>query len=382
MTPEPQPWAHEFDQIPYRAYLNHAASTPSPKSVCKAIQEYAATFSHQGARAWPKGLAIKQSLRQKLAQLVHATDAEIGLTLNTSHGLMVVAQEFPWSPGDGIVLVKNEFPANVVPWLQAARNHGLRVHWLELDDIRQETQAFHRVMAAKPKLLAISWVQYQTGQAVSLAQLSKVRADYGVAICLDAIQGLVPLTMDLKATAIDFVAAGGHKWLMGPEGIGFLYINHQWAERLNPGLVNWLSQTDPVDFLVQGPGLVNYDKPFRQTADHIEFGTSNNLGAAGLEAAVSLILKIGPDIVASRIQSSAQYTWQQLIAQGIQAIQPHAGIVSVPFPTKPQPIITRLAEHGVIAGSPDGHIRFSPHIHNTEPQIQWAVEQLAKSFQK
>lgn len=372
----------EFDQLQFRAYLNHAAAAPMSEPVRQSIQDYIERFTKLGSHAWNPTLLTRRELRAGLAQLVGANDHEIGFTLNTSHGLMVIAQEFPWQQGDSLILIRDEFPANVVPWILAAKRHDLNLIWLDFDDVIDGSKRFQAAMAAGPRLMAISWVQYQTGRAVTMQRLSEIRESSGMAICVDGIQGLVPLTVDFAATPVDFFAAGGHKWMLGPEGAGFLYIRQSWHQRLRPQLVNWLSQENPVDFLTDGPGRVDYDKPFRTVADHIEFGTANNLSLAGLAGSIQWILKLGPENLSMRIRQLAHYLWEQLIQRGLsaQAQPPAAGIVSIPSAGPPLEVTRVLAKKGIVIGTPDGYLRFSPHIHNSEEQIDYAVAELANQL--
>ncbi len=372
----------QFHHISVPAYLNHAGAGPTCVRVACAINNYITAFMEKGSFSWSSGLDVKAKLRKGLGQLMHAPSECFGITHNTSHGLMVVAQEFPWQEGDTIVLVRGEFPANTVTWLMAAKRYRLNVEWLDVNDIILQSSAFHEVMKKKPRLLAVSWVQYQTGQVIAISQLAQLRQEFQVAICVDAIQGIVPLTLDLSQHDIDFVTAGGHKWLLGPEGTGFLYVHPKWKGRMRPEFANWLSQIDPIDFLTRGGNLVNYDKPYRETADRIEFGTSNNLGIAGLAESVQMINELGPETVSQRIRSLAESCWLDLEQAGLSpASKPEAGIVSIPMPSlDPRPIIRSLAKRGVILGSPDGHIRFSAHIHNDTNQLQFAVAELATSL--
>ena len=130
--------------------------------------------------------------------------------------MVTIAEEYPWEKGDRIVLIKGEFPTNVVPWLNAAKRNDVAVDWVELEDVLEESPAFKAAVTAKTRLLAVSWVQFQTGKITPLAHLSHLRAKYNLHICVDAIQGLGPLRMNLAETPLDFVVTGGHKWLMSP----------------------------------------------------------------------------------------------------------------------------------------------------------------------
>jgi len=359
-----------FPDLEIPAYLNHAAIAPLNRRARDAMVALAEHYAREGAGAWPAGNQARERVRGRLAELISVAPADIGLVSNTSHGLGVVALEFPWRSGDRLVLFEAEFPGNIIPWLNAARRFDLEVLWLTLDDLLEESDTFHRVMATEPRLLAISWVQFQTGRAVSLKRLSALRERYGVKICVDAIQGLGPLTADLSETPIDYFVSGGHKWLLATEGAGFVYIHPERMAELVPTIGSWLSLEDPVRFLFDGAGLMDYGRPHRVEPSRYEMGTMNAPGFAALDESVGLLLEVGPAEVSRLILENATYCRRGLADLGIETAGDDAGIVSFPLPPEHLPkAVSLLAENGVRVASPDGHLRVSAHFYNTTEDL-------------
>jgi selenocysteine lyase/cysteine desulfurase len=359
------------------AYLNHAAISPLNARATAAIARTAQRFAAEGLKAWTEGNEIRTRLRGHIATLIGCAPIDIALTGNTSQGMVWVANEYPWQRGDGLVLVRGEFPGNVVPWLAVARRFELQVHWLDLADLAEETPHFHEVMERRPRLMAISWVQYQTGYTQPLEDLSALRQRYGIHICLDAIQGLGPRRLDLGRTPFDFVVCGGHKWLLSPEGTGFLYVHPERMPAMEPTVVGWISQADAASFLFKGAGFVDYEGPLKSGPSRYEFATMNTLGYAGMEASLALLIEVGPAHVEKTVLQRAEKCRAALCDMGYSVCLEHAdsGNVCLPMPAPRLLAFARaLDERGISVATPDGHLRAAPHFYNDDHEIDLFLE--------
>ena len=373
--------AEYFPKLQSKAYLNHAAVSPLNCRAETAMTEFLGLVAKSGVLSWGRGNEARIRLREKLGRLIGTEAAHIGLVGNTSYGLCLVANEYPWQRGDHLVLIRGEFPGNIVPWLTAAKNFDLRIIWLDLEDVTTGSQAFLDAMALKPRLMAISWVQYQTGRVVSLADLSEIRRKYQVEICLDAIQGLGPLCMDLRKTPLDYVATGGHKWLLSPEGVGFVYIHPDRLQALKPAMVSWISQQDAASFLFNGAGFVDYEQPLKPETYRYEMATMNSSGFVAMEASIDIFLELGAEAVHQRVHNNARRCSEGLENLGLSPAHggDHAGIVSVALPND---TLVRYAEafknSDVSVATPDGHLRAAPHFYNDHQEIDFFLETFAR----
>ncbi|CAM2068075.1 Aminotransferase class V-fold PLP-dependent enzyme [Sulfidibacter corallicola] len=370
-----------FPDLAYRAYLNHAAIAPLARPVAAAVRDMVDVYGRQGMKGWSYGAARRNNLRLNLAKMLGCDPDDLGLVSNTSHGLMTVAHEYPWQAGDRIVLLRGEFPGNVLPWLSAARRFHLEVLWLDPRDISERTAALAKALARRPRLIALSWVQYQTGWTLSLEDLAALRAESGIHVCLDAIQGLGALPMDLRRTPLDFVVSGAHKWLLSPEGCGFLYVHPDRMAALDPFFAGWQSTDQPVDFLFEGAGHVDYRKPYRGEASRVEWATLSPYPFAGMDAAIGLFLEVGLDEISRRILELARYTRHLLTEAGFPVLRERAdaGIVSLPMASpRLKETARRLDQAGIAVATPDGHLRIAPHFYNREDQIDFAVDHLMR----
>lgn len=364
-----------FPELEIDVYLNHAALSPPSLAVSRAVQQVLDGYGRCGMLWYSEEMERRERVRAQLARLIMAQAADLALVPNTSHGIMSVALCLPWQRGDRIVLLKGEFPTNITPWQQAARRHGLEIVWLEAEAFRHDrAQALEQLedqLRRGIRLVAVSAVQFSTGQRMPLETIGAMCRRHGSELFVDAIQafGIVPL--DVQAMNIDYLTTGSHKWLMAPEGLGAFYAAPAAAERLEPNLAAWLSHEAAFAFLTHGPGELRYDRPLVKTARMVEAGTFNVLATAGLEASLGLIEQLGVETILRHVQAWHDTAEPGLLERGFESARMNAadgrsGILSVrpPDPSTTPAWASALAEHGINCGTPDGWLRLSPHWPN------------------
>ncbi|HEU5115740.1 MAG TPA: aminotransferase class V-fold PLP-dependent enzyme, partial [Isosphaeraceae bacterium] len=280
------------------AYLDHAAVAPLPRRSGAAMRAWLEDQERNGCVNWPQWERKLDAFRESLATLIHARAEEIAFVSSTTHGIGAIAEGFPWKPGDNVVTAAEEYPSNLYPWQHLA-DRGVELRTVPSRDGRVWVDDLARSMDDRTRLLTISHVEWSSGFRNDLDQLGELCQSRGAAFFVDAIQGLGPLTIDVSKTPIDFLAADGHKWLLGPEGAGFLYVRSSWIDRLRPILVGWHS--------VVG----SYNDPknefrFKPSAQRWEGGSFNMPGLQTFAASVSLFLEIGPERVSERILDRAE----------------------------------------------------------------------------
>lgn len=351
------------------AFLNHAGIAPLSKPVAEAMQQNIAWRLELGATSrreeedWPTTHA-----RRSLARLIGADEAEICLTRNTSHGLNIVAAGLPWQPGDNVVTAETEFPANVYPWKNLERQ-GVRVRFAPAQDNRILVEDVAALMDDRTRLVAISFVEFATGFRNDLLALAELCQAHGALLCVDGIQGVGGLALDVGQVPIDFLAVGGAKWLMGPIGTGFLFIRRQHISRLGLVMAGWFGTTDIHQHF-------RYDLPWREDARRFEEGSLNMIGAAGLDAAIKLLLAVGLDTIEQRILALTDRLIEGLERCGYQVISPVAhpsersGIVSFQHQRHdPLQLEGRLCEANVVISRRGPFIRVSPHFYNNGDDV-------------
>jgi selenocysteine lyase/cysteine desulfurase len=369
-----------FPDLEHRVYFNHGAISPPSLAVCSAIRGVIDDYAQTGASAFARGMAQRVRLREKIAGLVGARSEDIALMPNTTRSMIDVALCFPWSRGDRVILFEGEFPANVTPWQRAAALFGLEVVWVPLAVfLAGEEQGLSRLgreLDRGARLCAVSAVEFQTGLRMPVEAMAALCHAAGAELFVDAVQCCGAVPIDVGSAGIDYLAAGAHKWLMGVEGSGFLYVSPDRIDALRPNIAGWLSHEDAVGFLLRGPGLLRYDRPIKRRADFLEVGGSNTAGLAGLEAAIDLITEIGVPAIFAHVNGILDPLERGLVERGFRSLRsldlrqrsctlsllPPAGVSAVE-------LHRQIGERGVSCSIPDGMIRFTPHWPNDVGQV-------------
>jgi selenocysteine lyase/cysteine desulfurase len=215
----------------------------------------------------------------------------------------------------------------------------------------------------------------------------------GAEIFVDAIQGLGAIPFQVQGdqfSGVDYLSAGGHKWLMGTEGAGFLYIRPEAAEALVPRLAGWISHEDAFQFLTEGEGHLRYDRPFKRDASFFEGGSQNTLGYAAVGASLALLETLGVARIAAHLQRYHDVLEPEFVDRGFQSLRHHEAegrSGSLCFRAPPNVDVLGLAHHlgaqGISVATPDGKLRLSPHWPNDVERerlpILNAVDQFLRS---
>ena len=353
-------------------YLNHAAIAPWPARTVAAVQRFAAALGSTGSRAYPQWVATEQRLRTHLAALIQADGpADIALTKSTSEALSYVAQGLDWQPGDNIVGIRQEFPSNRIVW-EALAERGVAYRTLDLDVSTDPEADLLALCDARTRLCAVSWIQYARGFRLDVARLGEGLRERGVLFCIDGIQGLGALPFSLAEVPADFIAADGHKWLLGPEGLALFWVR--------PALRDQLRLTQHGWHMVEHVG--DFDRKDWQpaaSARRFEAGSPNMLGIHALEASLSLLLEAGLPAVGAAIAERADRLIELIDRHGLELLSPReparrAGIVTCRVPdTDSQALYQALMAAGVMCASRGGGVRFSPHAWTPLEQLERAV---------
>lgn len=364
--------AAEFALSDEIIYLNHAAVGPWPRRTAAAVQRFAAENAERGAQHYARWAAVEAALRAQLRSLLNAAAADdIALLKNTSEGLSLIAYGLEWTAGDNIVISDEEFPSNRIVW-ESLRTQGVELREAALGGGAPEDALLARC-DARTRLLSISSVQYASGRRVDLARLGAGCRTRGILFCIDAIQSLGALPLDVQAVDADFVVADGHKWLLGPEGVAVFYCRPALRERLRLLQYGW--------HMVEALG--DYDRrDWRPAASarRFECGSPNMLGIHALHASLTLLLDVGMTEVARRVLANSDYLIGRLAAlPEIELLTPaapaqHAGIVCFRHRgSDARALSQRLAAHGVICAARGGGVRFSPHFYNSHAELDRAL---------
>src|ERR1019366_7615665 len=233
---------------------------------------------------------VHMKAREAAARLIGAKPSTIALMTNTSHGVNLAARSLPYRKGDVILSTHGEFPANVYPWMAAARARGAEFRLLPLAGDLPDEGAIMRAIETDPrvKVVALSWVSFWSGHRFDLAAIGAACRSRGIWFFVDAIQGLAPLTLDVASTHVDILSCGGQKWLCSPWGTGFTYVREELLGRLEPAEVGWMAQPASADF----GRFLAYDPTLYDDARRFEVVTLDFVSFLGLSESLGLFLEL------------------------------------------------------------------------------------------
>jgi cysteine desulfurase/selenocysteine lyase len=357
----------EFPVVEHWAYFDHAAVSPLPRRAGDALRAWADDMERNGVVHWPSWERALEAARRDLARLIGADADEIAFVNSTTQGIGIVAEGFPWRDGDNVVTAADEYPSNLYPWMNL-ESRGVALRMVPSRDGRIEIGDLAAAMDDRTRLLTISHVEFATGFRNDLDALAELCHGRGVALFVDAIQGLGPFVYDVRRTPIDFLAADGHKWLLGPEGAGLLYVRRDWIERLRPVGVGWHSVT------------TSYNDPantfqLKASAQRWEGGSFAMPGLQAFGASVRMFLEIGPAAISARILDRAEAVreiarragWS---VHGSDRPEDRSSIIALERPNRDPIAIARAGrERGVAVSCRRGRLRISPHIYNNQDDL-------------
>ncbi len=384
MTNAQHPWTEFRRLMPVArkwAYFDHAAVAPLPTPAGEAVAAWAREAVEEGDTVWLRWSQQVEAVRKTAAALIAAQPEEIALVPNTTAGVNFVAEGYPWQAGDNVVMLANEFPTNQYPWLNLA-SRGVEARRVAVENGVVDLDRLAQACDARTRIVAVSWVGFASGYRLDVRQAAQLAHDRGALLFLDAIQGLGVFPLDVRASGVDFLAADGHKWMLGPEGAGVFFVRQEHLDLLRPLNVGWHSVRQWRDYS-------HIEMSVRPEAARYEGGSQNMVGMIGLGASLELLtsLGVGPrqSPVAERVLEITDYACRRLEESGARIIsrreREHAsGIVSFQLSDRDLKLERqRLLQAGVVLSHRDDALRISPHAYNHEDDVERLIAALAAS---
>lgn len=367
-------WAAAAEAV----YLNTASTGPLPRRTIDAVSTFTEMRGAPHRITHEMQFGTLDRSRALLARLIGADSSEIGLATNTSFGVNVAAFSLPLAKGDVVLGFEHEFPANVYPWMAAAKQRGFEFRLLPAPrGVPSQAALLEAMESPGVKAVAISWVEFASGYRFDLAEIGAECRKRGIFFFVDAIQGLGPARLDVKACGIDMLSSGAQKWLLSPWGTGFTYVRKELIPTLEPGFVSWLNVRGSDDF----NRLVEYDMTWRDDARRFEFITLPFQEFAGLNASLDLMFEVGLDEIETHTSRLAAQVIEWANSTGAEIVTPvepkhRAGIVAVRFADSAARS-ARLNAAGVVHSLREGAIRLAPYFFNTTDEVAAALKLLA-----
>ena len=367
--------AAEFPIVQSWTFLNHAAVAP----ISRAAQDAIIEFADQAAKdAYLTGKWYRQieTVRELAANFIGAHIDEIAFAKNTSEGIAFVASGMDWQPGDQVISTAVGYPTMVYPWMDLAAR--ARIEHIELSetDGRFTTEQVLDAVTPRTRMIALSHVEFGSGFRHDIAAIGRFCRNRGILFCVDAIQSLGVIPVDVHEMNIDFLSADGHKWLLAPEGAAIFYCRRELLAALRPE-VGWMNVVNANDF-----GAHNFT--LKSDARRFECGSHNVPGILALGASIRLLQRISLPLVHRRVAALTEYLRRRLPEKGYRVIssaRPNetSGIVAFESPhgsVVHDAVVRELEEKRIIIAQRVGRLRASPHFYNTFEDIDRLVDAL------
>jgi selenocysteine lyase/cysteine desulfurase len=351
-------------------YLNSAAVSPPPTTAIEAAQSQLRDVQMHGTVNFGAWLAMKEKTRKLLAGLLGARPEQVALMRNTSDGLSSIANGLDWQAGDNIVTFSGEFPSNALAWLNL-RGAGVEARQCAERGGRVDVEELLSFIDGNTRLVALSFVQYGSGFRADLERIGRAARARDALFVVDTIQGLGVSPVDVEAQFVDAAAGAGHKWLMTPEGVGYLYLSDRARERVKPTLLGWVSVADP-------DAMGNTEQELKPGALAWESGTFSASLAYAMRESLKLLTETGVERIAAYLEELTDYLCEGLAAKDYEiASSRRAGekshIVCARHRDQERwpamALYKHLEAHDIITSPRLGRLRVAPHFYNTLADI-------------
>ena len=357
-------------------YFNHAAISPPPTTSLRAVEDQLRDVHENGSTNFRDWLAVKEEARKLLADLLGARPEQVAFMRNTSDALSTVANGLAWRPGDNIVTFNREFPSNIYPWLRVGDAFGVEVRMCEERNGRIDFADLATLIDHNTRIVAISHVQYASGFRMDLERLGRLARQHDALFVVDAIQALGVVPTDVEAEFIDVAAGASHKWLLAPEGVGYLYLSDRARERIQPTLVGWVSVPNPDDYL-------NFEQGWNRGALAWETGTGPTALIHGFKASLELLTRFGVQNASNYLEELTDDLCERLKAKRYEVVSSRAPgeksqIVCIRHLDGLSAISLyhQLNAKRIVTSPRLDRLRIAPHFYNTPTEVEEFVRSL------
>lgn len=364
----------EFPGTRNHAYLDIGRKALLPLTVRAAMNEWLDdVYDNHGKQAF--SMAGQEETRETVGRVFGAEPRNIALIKNTSEGINIVANGFPWEVGDNLVISKFEHENNTFPWRYLARK-GIEIRWAEPDEQGRVTVDQYRdVVDARTRIVAVAYVAYGNGYRADVPAIATFCRERGIRLVVDAIQAIGVLSAPLSDLGADVISTGGHKAQFGLTGAGFMVTSDEMTGILTPPYAAKFSFTS-LDRMVR-------DLELAPDAHRFEYGNPNFLGLNVQKRSAEFVESIGLANIEARVKDLTTYLIDELERRQIRVLTPRpwrerAGLVSIAVDQDSELVEATLAERGVLVASKDGAIRAGVHFYNNREDIDRLVAGLAE----
>lgn len=375
-TTSPQiDWRQEWFEIEDATYLNLAGQSPMPRVSIRAVQAAleAKKFPHQKPDS--TFYEVPNRIRESLARLIGAKPEEIALTSGASAGVAAVAYGLKWNPGDEVITAKGEFPLQYTAWKPMEEREGLKLKIVAPSGRFITADDLIAAITPKTRVVSVSLVRYDDGSLLDAPRMAAACHAQGALLLLDVSQCCGALPMDVRQLGADFLVCAGYKWLLGPFGTGFFWMKSEHFSTVRPGPFYWMAVAGSDNF-----AALNFEDPKPAASakrwDAPEWASYFNFNLVAMDTSVELVARMGPRRVAAHNRKLIEFLFERLPKDRFVLASPAEaerrgpyGCFAARSREKTAEVYQHLRKENVIVSLREGNIRVSPHLYNTERDI-------------
>jgi selenocysteine lyase/cysteine desulfurase len=319
-----------FPVLATRAYLFSGSLTPAATPVRAAWDAWAEAWSSDPNKVMTEAAMLGEmaALRAAFAGLIGATPSEIALTDNTSRAANTAVRILATEPSGDVLVDDTSYPSSVYPWRAAGRE----VRYVPTDTANDPTEALAGAIDDQTLAVCISHVAPFSGRRHDLAAISRTAHAHGAALMVDAAQAAGAVPINVSEDGVDVLVTTSMKWLLGPPGMGFFYVNRRLLSRAPVLDVGYIGLDVPL-----GDWPVTTFPPVSQDARRYELGLPALPGIAAARIGIELLMRVGIERVFARIEELATQCIEGLAQLGQTVLTPRdperrAGVIVFPDP--------------------------------------------------
>lgn len=357
-------------------WLNNAGTTPAGMHIINALSRFMESYAEKGILTDVANyFDVQKNIKKILAELLHCFPDELCLIHNTAEGMNFVSHGLRLSPEDQVILLENEYPSNVYPWRHLEKK-GVKLITTPIGTTPQGfLEALKRSITQKTRAVSLSAVHWCTGMPLPLEDIGSLCKEHNIDFIVDGAQGVGMQPIDTKKAGISYLAFSAWKWLLGPLGLGILFISREKLDALEPVFIGTSS-------VVRDHEYLPYKNELKPSADRFTFSTASFADWIYFEAALSFLQNIGFDTVRQRIFDLSAHLSSGLRAMGFQVYSDRfpdhpTGIVVFEKPgIRSDAIMAHLKTNKIVAAERLGRIRLSPHVYISPEQLDEVLQVL------
>lgn len=367
-------FSNHFAPFEDRVWLNTAHQGVLPGVAAAAAAEAVDWKQRPWQLTTERFSGVPQRLRRAIGGLIGAPAKDVILGNSASYGLHLLANGLPWHDGDEVLTMRGDFPSDILPWLGLAAR-GVVVRQLRPAGRVLEADEVAAAIGPRTRLLCLTWVHSLSGFAIDLDAIGQVCREHGILFIVNASQALGVRALDVTKAPVDAVVSVGFKWLCGPYGTGFCWIRPDVLRRLSFNQTYWLAMLTADDLASEEIDLTLRSDPGARRYD--VFGTANFFNFHPLARAIELVCGIGVDAVARHDSTLVDQFIAGLDRRHYRLLSPETGVArsTLVFFTpidrdRTDQVYAALAGGGIHVARRAGALRLSPHLHNTNEDIE------------